>query len=52
MEEELRIAEAGFLAQFIDVLNAMEQFETLEEVKADIVMRKKIYKEYIEQLSE
>ncbi len=41
----------GFLVQLLDVLDVMAQFETLEEVKADIVMRKKIYKEYIEQLS-
>lgn len=46
MKEDIQ----GFLVQLLDVLEVMAQFETLEEVKADIVMRKKIYKEYIEQL--
>jgi hypothetical protein len=39
-----------FLAQFIDVLNVLESFDNLQELKEDIYMRKRICKDQITEL--
>lgn len=41
-----------FLAQFIDVLNVLESFDNLQELKEDIHMRKKICDNQITELKE
>jgi len=50
MESKELYAEIGFLAQFIDVLEVLEKYSTIEEVKADIVIRKKLYKDEINRM--
>lgn len=48
MKEEVKECEKFMLAQFIDVLDVLEKYKTIEDVKKDIKKRKKIYLEYIQ----
>lgn len=44
--------ELFMMAQFIDVINVFEKYETIEEVKKDVKARKQIYLNYIKQIQE
>ena len=44
--------ELFMMAQFIDVINVFEKYETIDEVRKDIKARKKIYSDYIKQIQE
>lgn len=44
--------EIFMMAQFIDVINVFEKYETIDEVKKDVKARKKIYLNYIKQIQE
>lgn len=50
MEKEIIETQISDFAQFIDVLEAISKYETIEEVRADIVIRKKLLKESIVQM--
>lgn len=54
MKEEnlIRDTEIYILAQFIDVLENIENFECLEEIKNDIRNRKQLYKQEIKKMLE
>jgi len=43
--------ELFMMAQFIDVINVFERYETIDEVKKDVKARKQIYLNYIKQMS-
>ncbi len=45
--DKLKSVEMFMMAQFIDVLNVLEQYESYEEIRSDIKSRKKIYSETI-----
>lgn len=47
-ENAISDAESFMLVQFIDVLEVIESYETIEEVKDDIKQRKKMLKDDIE----
>ena len=47
----IKDTEIYMLAQFIDVLEEIENFKSLEEVKEDIKNRKKIYKKEIKDMT-
>lgn len=47
----IKETEIYMLAQFIDVLENIEEFEELKDVKDDIEKRKKIYKKEIENMT-
>lgn len=40
------------MAQFIDVINVLDGYENIEDVKKDIRKRKEIYLDYIKRISE
>ncbi len=42
--------EVFMMAQFIDVINVFEKYETIDEVREDIRKRKSIYLNYIEKI--
>lgn len=42
--------ELFMMAQFIDVINVFEKYETVGEVRKDVKIRKKIYLNYIKQI--
>lgn len=44
--------ELFMMAQFIDVINVFEKYETIEDVKKDVKARKQIYLNYIKQIQE
>ncbi len=44
--------ELFMMAQFIDVINVFEKYETIDEVKKDVKARKQIYLNYIKQIQE
>ncbi|MBR0350857.1 MAG: hypothetical protein IJH76_03445 [Clostridia bacterium] len=48
IEEKIKDTELFMLAQFIDVLEVIEKFNNMEEVKKDIQKRKEIYLKLIE----
>lgn len=50
--EEIRGTELFMLEQFIDVIDVLEKYETIEEVRKDVNRRKKIYMENIKKISE
>lgn len=45
--EQIRNIELFMLSQFIDVLNVLDKFETIKDLKEDIKRRKKVYLKYI-----
>lgn len=47
MNEEIQEMESFMLVQFIDVLDILEKYNLIEEVRHDIRNRKRIYLEYI-----
>lgn len=52
ISEEIRDTELFMMAQFIDVINILESYENIEDIKSDIKNRKKIYLEYIKRMGE
>ena len=48
LERKMKELQIGDLAQFIDVLEVIEKYENIEDVKLDIKFRKKYLKESIE----
>lgn len=52
IREEIRDTELFMMAQFIDVINILERYENIEDIKSDIKNRKKIYLEYIKRMGE
>lgn len=52
ISEEIKDTELFMMAQFIDVINILESYENIEEIKSDIKNRRKIYLEYIKRMDE
>ena len=50
-EEKEKDIELFMIAQFIDVIEVLDKYEKIEEIKDDIKNRKKIYLNYIEKMS-
>lgn len=50
MNSEVKDIEIFMMAQFIDVMNAIDKYEKIEEVKQDIKNRREIYNEYIRKM--
>lgn len=48
LERKMKELQIGDFAQFIDVLEVIEKYENIEDVKLDIKFRKKYLKESIE----
>lgn len=48
IEEKIKDTELFMLAQFVDVLEVLEKYNSLEDVKNDIKKRKEIYLKLIE----
>ena len=44
--------ELFMIAQFIDVINVFEKYDSIDEVRKDVKSRKKIYLNYIKQIQE
>lgn len=44
--------EIFMLAQFVDTINVFEKYETIEEIRQDLKVRKNIYLNYIKQIKE
>ena len=50
--EQIRNIELFMLSQFIDVLNVLDKFETIKDLKEDIKRRKKVYLQYINDMAD
>ena len=50
MHEELTDLEVYILSQFIDVMEVIEDYENIEDIKNYVAQEKKIYLEYIENI--
>ena len=48
IEEKIKDTELFMLAQFVDVLEVLEKYKSMDEVKNDIQKRKELYKKLIE----
>ena len=48
IEEQIKDTELFMLAQFVDVLEVLERFDKIEEIKKDIQDRKKMYLNVLE----
>lgn len=48
--EEVTTFELGYLYQLIDVLDVLKNYNTIEEVREDVELRKKIYWKDIEDM--
>ena len=52
VRNEVKSTELFMLAQFIDVIDVLEKYNTIDQIKKDINKRKKIYMENIKKMSE
>ena len=50
-EDKEKDIELFMIAQFIDVIEVLDKYEKIEEIKDDIKNRKRIYLDYIEKMS-
>ena len=51
VNDEIKNVELFTIAQFIDVMDVLSEYEKIEDIKEDIKNRRKIYSEYINQMS-
>lgn len=50
IKKELNDNEVFMIAQFIDILDILDKYNKLEDIKLDIKNRKKVYLKYLENM--
>ena len=50
IKKELNNNEVFMIAQFIDILDILDKYNKLEDIKLDIKNRKKVYLKYLENM--
>ena len=52
ISNEIRDTEAFIIAQFIDVIDTLDKYDRIEDIKLDMKNRKNIYLEYIKKMTD
>ena len=52
ISNEIRDTEAFIIAQFIDVIDTLDKYDRIEDIKLDMKNRKKIYLEYLKNMTD
>lgn len=52
VRDEIKDSEVFMIAQFIDIIDTLDKYDKIEDIKLDMKNRKKIYLEYIKNITD